>query len=103
MAVLTVVPAAPRATIDACRVEVTEADPTRGPDLTGGPFLYRVTTERPAGSEIDKPLKSHEFSTSKDEEHVWMPVVFDEAGTWTLNLIDTADDSVVATAELEVS
>ena len=103
MAVLTVVPAEPRATIDACRVEVTEADPTRGPDETGGPFRYRVTTERPSGSEIDKPLISHEFTTSKDGEHIWMPVVFDEAGTWTLNLIDTDDDSVVETTELEVT
>jgi hypothetical protein len=81
MATITVIPDAPRATIDACRIE----------------------TERPAGSTIDKPLKSHEFDVSHDGEHVWSPVVFDEDGDWTLNLVDTEDDSVVATMTVTVA
>jgi hypothetical protein len=103
MATITVIPDAPRATIDACRIEIAEADYARGPDKTGGQFTYRIETERPAGSTIDKPLKSHEFDVSHDGEHVWSPVVFDEDGDWTLNLVDTEDDSVVATMTVTVA
>lgn len=100
---ITVVPSEPRATIDTCRVEVSGAAYARDPDKTGGEFRYRIETERPAGSDIYRPLKSEEFDVSHDGDFVWQNVTFDEAGDWTVNLVDTDDDSVVATTALTVS
>jgi hypothetical protein len=101
-AALSVVPAAPRSVLDICRVEVSGADHARPPDSTGGEYQYRIDAERPAGSTA-KPLKSAVFNVSHDGDFVWPELIFPEDGDWTLNLVDTDDDSVVATLDLTVS
>lgn len=101
MATITVVPsesADPRAWIDACRIEVTEADFARTPDNTGGPFEQFIEAIGPS----EQRLKSHVFVPSHDGEHSWFPVVFDEPGSWTINLVDNDDDTVIETLAQEV-
>lgn len=96
-------PSEPRATLDICKVSVSGADFARDPDLTGGEFRYYIEAERPAGSEIQDNLKSHEFNVSHDGDHEWLNVIFDEAGSWNLVLRDAADDSQVAAQALTVA
>lgn len=91
---ITVVPsetADPRATIDACRIEITAADFARPPDNTGGQFDQYITATGPSG----QVLKSHVFVPSKDGEHVWLSLVFDEAGNWDIALHDNENDSEI--------
>lgn len=102
MAAINVVPsesADPRALIDACRIEISEADNHRDPDATGGPFEYYIEMIGPS----DQSLKSHAFNVNALGEHVWYTPIFDESGEWTINLVDGADDSVVETASQTVS
>lgn len=99
MATWAVTPASPRATVDFARIALSDLEHTRGPDLTGGPFTYRIRATGPS----DQVIASHEFSPSKDGEHAWDNVAFDEDGAWTLDLLDTDDDSVVDTEALTVA
>lgn len=101
MTAITVVPsesADPRAWVDNCRIEISEADFLRGPDGTGGPTEYFIEAIGPS----DQRLKSHVFNVSHEGDHVWAPLIFDETGTWTINFCDNADDSVLETLEQEV-
>lgn len=100
---ISVDPSEPRATIDICKVSVSGADFARDPDKTGGESRYYVEAERPAGSEIDKNLKSHVFNVSQDGDHEWLSVIFDEDGEWNLVLRDAADDSQVEAQALTVA
>lgn len=98
---LAVVPsesADPRAWVDACRIEVSAVAHQRPPDETGGPFEYFIEAIGPS----EQRLKSHVFNVSHEGAHVWMNVIFDETGSWTINLVDGSDDSVVETLAQEV-
>lgn len=96
-------PAAPRATIDICSIAVSGAAEARSPNETGGEFRYYLEAERPSGSDIAKNLKSHEFNVSKDGDHVWQTLIFDEPGSWSIKLKDASNDSTVATQALSVA
>ena len=48
-------------------------------------------------------LKSPVFSTNPDGVGAWYGVILADAGTWTLTLRASADDSVKATASVVVS
>jgi hypothetical protein len=48
-------------------------------------------------------LLSNPFSTNPDGTAEWPSVLFPAAGSWTLTLRDTADDSQVATTTVVVS
>lgn len=100
---ITVDPAAPRSTIDICKVSVSGAKSARDPNKTGGEFRYYIEAERPSGSDIAKNLKSHVFDVSHAGLHEWLSVIFDEAGTWSLKLRDASNDSQVASQSLVVS
>lgn len=43
------------------------------------------------------PLRSHVFSPSYDGKHEWDSLMFPAAGTWTMQVRDVSNDSVVAT------
>lgn len=43
------------------------------------------------------------FSTNADGVGAWDNVIIPAAGTWTLDLVNTADDSVLATASVTVA
>jgi len=103
MVAIAVDPAAPRATIDICKVSVSGADYARGPHKTGGEFRYYIEAERPSGSDIAKNLKSHVFDVSHGGLHDWLSVIFDEPGSWNLVLRDASNDSQVAAQALTVS
>lgn len=97
-------PAAPRATVDICSIAVSGADEARGPNETGGEFRYYLEAERPAGSDLARNLKSHEFNVSREDgEHVWQTLIFDEPGAWSIKLKDASNDSTVATQALSVA
>lgn len=99
---ITCTPAAPRATIDACHIVVAGAPDRRAPDETGGAFEYYVEATAPEWD--GKPLRSHLFNVSEDGEHrAFDGLIFPVAGTWTVNLVDTDDDLVDQTLEVEVS
>lgn len=102
-AAIAVDPAAPRATVDICKISVSGADFARGPHKTGGEFSYYIEAERPSGSDIAKNLKSHVFDVSHAGLAEWLSVIFDEAGTWTLKLRDASNDSQVASQSLVVA
>lgn len=99
---ITCTPASPRALIDACHVAVTAAADNRAPNGTGGPFEYKMTATSPAWT--GKPLVSHLFNTSHALEHrPFDGLIFPIAGTWTLRLIDTSDDSIDQTQAVTVT
>lgn len=100
-----VTPESPRATVDFAQIAVTGQDERKGNNATGGedvgdPYRYRILATGPSG----QVLRSHEFTVSTDGDHVWDNVAFDEAGSWTLDLVDTEDsDAVVDTDSLTVA
>lgn len=99
---ITISPSEPRATVDACHIVVAGAPDRRGPDETGGPFEYYVKATSPDWD--GKPLKSHLFNVSDDGGHrAFDGLIFPVEGTWTLELIDTSDDSVDQSLEVEVA
>lgn len=81
------------------RVNVTEADASRDPDATGGEYTYYLAFLLDG----TQHGKSYEFGVSSDGKHEFNSYVFPEAGTWTVNLCDAADDSTVATASVVVA
>ena len=98
---LAIHPAEPRATLDACHVVLTAAPDRRPPNATGAPFEYYVEATAPEWD--GKPLRSHIFNTSEDHEHrPFDGLIFPVAGTWTLELIDTSDDSVDQSTQVTV-
>lgn len=107
-AALAIVPASGSITAKktVCRVNVTGADPNTltGYDDTKYPsspaIKYYLLFDAPAGTD-DK--KSYVFTTSSDGKHEFNSFVFDAAGTWTIRLRDSADDSDAATLSVTVS
>jgi hypothetical protein len=98
MASITVVPASPRAVIDACRVEVASADDNRAPDGTGGEYRYYLEFVLDGAQRG----KSYEFNVSADGDHDFYSFIFDTAGSWTVNLNDVVGDGTIATASVTV-
>ena len=47
--------------------------------------------------------RSYTFSTDADGSHVFSNFMFDAAGTWTVTVHDTSDDSQVSTLSVTVS
>lgn len=69
-------------------------------DLTGGDETVRQRIKAEATGE--ETLVSHEFQPSNSGDHTWFNVMFPAAGTWTLTLYATEDDSTLATASVTV-
>jgi hypothetical protein len=82
----------------ACRISVTGAPSNRPPDNTGGEFTYRIV----ASATGEDDLVSHAFAPNADGQHEWDNVIFPAAGSWTVDLRDTADDSQEATLSVTV-
>lgn len=51
----------------------------------------------------EETLKSNVFSTNPDGTADWLGVIVPAAGTWTLTVNATSDDSVIATASVTVA
>jgi|ERR1041385_3641090 hypothetical protein len=62
-------------------------------------IVYRFRL-RKSGSD---DLLSNPFSTNPSGTAEWNSVIFPAAGTWTLTLRDTSDDSQIASADVVVS
>lgn len=73
-----------------CRIDVTGGDKT---------IRQRIKAEL-AGEDT---LVSHEFQPNSDGLHSWFNIMFSAAGSWTLTLYNTDDDSTLATAGVTVS
>lgn len=84
-------PTAPRAKIDACRVNVTGADST-----TESYLLF----DSPAGVDDGK---SYSFVASSDGKHEFNSYIFPAAGSWTIRLRKKSDNSDIATQAVSVS
>jgi len=92
MAALAVTPASGSITAAATVVRV---------DVTGGnPDARQRVKAECTGAET---LVSHEFSPSSDGNHSWFSIMFPVAGSWTLTLYDTSDDSTLATLAVTVA
>lgn len=98
MAAITVTPTSPHARIDACRVDVTGADDNRAPDGTGGEYRYYLKFSL-ASAEHGR---SYVFNVSSAGLHEFNSFIFEDDGTWTVDLCDVNDDSVVATKSVTV-
>lgn len=103
-----VVPAAPTAQRDAVRVEVTEAevwdasaeiDPE---DLSypAQPAKHYYLTFEEGGEILGQ---SYVFGVSAVGKHEFYDYIFPKAGSWTVRLNDSADDSSVATQAVTVA
>lgn len=70
-------------------------------DVTGGDETVRCRIKAEAdGAET---LVSHEFQPSNAGKHTWDNVMFPAAGSWTLTLYQTSDDSSLATLAVTVA
>ena len=106
MATVTVSPASPRATIDACVVTVADAPQnTTGVEETDPPYppvpftgqaeaeiRYYLTFEE---SSVEKG-RSYVFGVNEDGGHDFASYIFPDAGTWVVHLRLESDDSSVA-------
>lgn len=99
-AALTIVPASGAITHakTAAHIYVTGASSNRPPNNTGGEFTYRIRARRTGSDD----LISHSFAPNASGLHQWDDVIFPAAGTWTVTLRDTADDSQEATLSVTV-
>jgi len=61
-------------------------------------LVYRMRLSKSG----EDDLVSETFSTNAEGVHEWPGILFPVAGTWVLDLEDTSDDSVVATANITV-
>lgn len=98
MAAVSVSPASPRATVDACVVTVTGANQndTGAPDTQVYPVQaekrYYLTFEEGG---VQKG-RSYVFGVDENGGHTFVSYIFPDAGTYVVHLRDTADDSSVA-------
>jgi len=83
------------ATVSVCRINVTGADPNK---VDGSENRYKIVA---SCTGVDD-LVSHEFNVNGGK-HEWNNLIFPEAGSWTLDLVDLSDDSVAATAAVTVA
>jgi hypothetical protein len=68
--------------------------------LEGTEKRYTIVIDAPSGTD---DATSVVFSPSADGKWTWDGYIFPDDGTYDLNVVDLFDDSVVATAEVEVS
>lgn len=102
---VTVVPSAPRATIDHTHVTVDDADQN---DITA-----YDTTSYPTSPELRYYLsfeeggeewgRSYVFGVGETGGHEFNNYIFPHDGSWTVHLRDESDDSSVANAAVTVS
>jgi hypothetical protein len=102
MATLTIAPVSGAITAKStvCRITVAGAADNRAPDDTGGTYAYYLLIDSPAGVDDGK---SYAFNVSADGDHVFNNYVFPAAGSYTVRLRDSADDSDVATLSVTVA
>lgn len=98
MAAITCTPTSPHARVDACRVDVTGADTNRAPDDTGGEYRYYLKFSL-ASAEHGR---SYVFNVNADGKHEFNSFIFEDDGTWTVDLCDAVGDGVVATQSVTV-
>ena len=105
MAAIACTPAAPTAKVSACRIDVTGADQN---DLTAYDVnLYPTAPELRyylafvlGGADLGQ---SYVFGVDEDGDHEFNSYIFPDDGSWTIELRDNADDSVVASQAVTVS
>jgi hypothetical protein len=88
-----------------CRVTCSAVanNTTTGYDPAIYPSEPQVTYYFKLASAGQPTLKSHVFSTNASQVAAWDDVVFPAAGTWTMTINKTSDDSVTATASVTVA
>jgi hypothetical protein len=80
-----------------------DANTATGYDTDNYPASPAVNYVLQASATGEDSLTSEVFSTNSDGVHMWPSVLFPAAGTWTIDLIDTSDDSVAATTSVTVN
>ena len=97
-------PAAPRAAIDVCRIDVTGAtvnDPA-GYDVAAYPtepeIKYSIAFVKAGVVEG----RSYQFGVSSDGKHQFNDFIFPSAGSWTVSLRKVIGDSQVASVAVTV-
>jgi len=98
MAAITCTPTSPHARVDACRVDVTGADDNRAPDGTGGEYRYYLAFLL-GGTEHGR---SYVFNVSASGGHAFNSFIFEDDGSWTVNLCDAVGDGTIATLAVTV-
>lgn len=101
MATITITPASGSITAakTVCRIDVTAAPDNRAPNNTGGAFEYKLVASQTGQDDLVSVI----FNASADHGYTWNNLIFPAAGTWSLDLIDTSDDSVDGTLSVVVS
>lgn len=61
-------------------------------------YVYKLQFVLSGHDSLTSPL----FSPGEDGTAQWDGIILPAAGTWTLNLVDTSDDSTTATASVVV-
>jgi hypothetical protein len=82
-----------------CRVTVAGQEDNRGPHNIGGAFAYYLKFSCTGQNDA----KSYVFNVSADGDHVFNNYVFPAAGSWTLDLCDNLNGSVVETLAVTVA
>jgi hypothetical protein len=106
-AAISIVPASGSVTnkISACRISVSGAEDTDISTYNTGTlprevsFRYRLV----ASAAGEQDLVSPDFTVSPDGAWVWDNVIFPEAGSWTVDLVDQGSDDVDATLAVTVA
>lgn len=90
----------------ACEIVCTDVDSntSTGYDDDKYPASPAIVAQFKLSKTGQDDLLSPEFTTNAAGDGSWPgSVIFPAAGTWTLDLVDTSDDSVIATASVVVS
>lgn len=106
---ISVSPTSPVAASDAATVTITGLSSNDAAEYdaevypTEPELRYKLHAVAPSGHTPAEDLISEVFSCDADGSKVLLPLIFPVAGSWTLNLIDTADDSTAASQALTVA
>lgn len=88
---VTVVPAAPTATVDACRIDIAGASTNRADHTEFRYYISMVKSAVEYG-------RSYVFNVSYDGKHQLFTYIFPSAGTWDVLLCDAVSDAQIAAA-----
>ncbi len=93
------------ALVDACNITCSAVDSNTltGYDADNYPSSPAIEGFFRLSATGQDDLVSPVFSTNAAGVAEWPSVIFPAAGSWTLDLVDTADDSVIATAAVTVA
>lgn len=105
MAAVACSPSSPDAVVDVCMISCSAilSNDDGAYDNTLYPASPALVYHFRASASGQDNLVSPQFTVNSDGTFEWMDVIFPAAGSWTVDLIDEADDGTTATASVTVN